>query len=182
MTTKSIISSVTSQTHQQPWGSALVVKKHSSLPPLNPGFLSTKIIQWHLLLCILGNVYKVCLKILFNYCLPAIVSHFLKFLTYFLLVTHFSEIREFYLCKKILFFSKSFCTLQYTQMWLTLQFKEKFYNNTWKLIMKIELKKTPRLKKTVKDGSDTVPFELWHLYSRPFFSSERPILNFLNEL
>lgn len=45
-------------------------------------------------------------------------------------------------------------------MWLTLQFKEKFYNNTWKLIMKIELKKNPRLKKTVKDGSDTVPFEL----------------------
>lgn len=100
MITKSIISSVVSQMHQRPWDSALVFKQHSSLPPLNPGFLRTRIIQSHLLLYIFGFVYEVCLKILFKNSLADIVSHFLNFLTYFLLVPHFAEIIDFCLCKK----------------------------------------------------------------------------------
>lgn len=125
MTTKNIVSSVVSQIHQQPWGSALVFNQHSSLLPLNPGFLRTRIVQWQLLLYIFGNAYEVSINILFNYILPAIVSYFLKFLTYFLLVPRFAEIRDFCLQKKPLFFSDLFCTLQNTQMWLIFQFKEK---------------------------------------------------------
>lgn len=48
-------------------GAVHLLSNNTFLFPPNPGFLITRIIQWQLLLYIFGNVYVVCLKILFNY-------------------------------------------------------------------------------------------------------------------